>query len=334
MKFSVLTTVAAVLAASTSVTALPASESPAMLARAELESRATCSKAATDKLIFKVSINSFEKARKAKNPSKCNWSSDGCSWSPDKPDGYNFIPSCHRHDFGYRNTKAQKRFTKAMKAKIDTNFKNDLYHYCARFSGWSSWKGVECRRLADVYVAFVRKYGKRNEIGDVAFTKREDNIFDIDLDDDIEGQELPDVEGEDVGEVDDASVDKREEDVEGEEFEEVEEVEEVDEVDEVDDASIDKREEDVEGEEFEEVDEVEEVEEVDNATVSKREEDVEGEEFKEVDDATLAERDEDSVLNITVDEDIEGQEIPDVLPADAEGDEVEDLDAYLGEDEE
>ncbi|KFY22457.1 hypothetical protein V491_02801 [Pseudogymnoascus sp. VKM F-3775] len=302
MKFSVLTTVAAVLAASTSVTALPASESPAMLARAELESRATCSKAATDKLIFKVSINSFEKARKAKNPSKCNWSSDGCSWSPDKPDGYNFIPSCHRHDFGYRNTKAQKRFTKAMKAKIDTNFKNDLYHYCARFSGWSSWKGVECRRLADVYVAFVRKYGKRNEIGDVAFTKREDNIFDIDLDDDIEGQELPDVEGEDVGEVDDASIDKREEDVEGEEFEEV--------------------------------DEVEGVEEVDNATVSKREEDVEGEEFKEVDDATLAERDEDSVLNITVDEDIEGQEIPDVLPADAEGDEVEDLDAYLGEDEE
>ncbi|OBT71300.1 hypothetical protein VF21_09942 [Pseudogymnoascus sp. 05NY08] len=192
MKFTVLTTVATVLAASTSVTALPASESPSMIARAELESRATCSNAATDTLIFSVSIDSFENSRNAQNPS-CDWSSDGCSWSPDKPDGYNFIPSCRRHDFGYRNTKAQARFTAAMKTKADDNFKKDLYNYCAQFSGLSSWKGVECRRLADIYVAFVRKFGKRNEIGDVAFTKRENNIFDIELDDDIEGQEIPDV---------------------------------------------------------------------------------------------------------------------------------------------
>ncbi|OBT65044.1 hypothetical protein VE03_05189 [Pseudogymnoascus sp. 23342-1-I1] len=278
MKFSVLTTVAAVLAASTSVTALPVSESLSMIARAELETRATCSKAATDKLIFKVSITSFEKARKAKNPSKCNWSSDGCSWSPDKPDGYNFIPSCHRHDFGYRNTKSQKRFTKAMKKKIDDNFKADLYRYCARFSGLSSWKGVECRRLADVYVAFVRKFGKRNEIGDVAFSKRKNNIFDIELDEDIEGQEIPDVlpEDEEGGDVDEVS--KREVD---------EEIEEID--------------------IFE--DEVEEADEI-------------------------SKRDEDSVLEIAVDEDIEGQDIPDVLLEDVEGDEVEDLDAYLGDEEE
>ncbi|KFY65803.1 hypothetical protein V496_02324 [Pseudogymnoascus sp. VKM F-4515 (FW-2607)] len=281
MKFSVLTTVAAVLAASTSVTALPVSESPSMIARAELETRATCSKAATDKLIFKVSINSFEKARKAKNPSKCNWSSDGCSWSPDKPDGYNFLPSCHRHDFGYRNTKSQKRFTKAMKKKIDNNFKSDLYRYCARFSGLSSWKGVECRRLADVYVAFVRKLGKRDQIGDVAFTKRENNIFDIELDEDIEGQEIPDVLPED------------------------EEGEDVDE--------ISKREVDEEVEEIEEVDIFED-------------EDIEEDE--------ISKRDEDSVLEIAVDEDIEGQDIPDVLPEGVEGDEVEDLDAYLGEEEE
>ncbi|KFZ09173.1 hypothetical protein V502_08877 [Pseudogymnoascus sp. VKM F-4520 (FW-2644)] len=275
MKFSVLTTVATILAASTSVSALPTSESASMAARAELESRATCSKAATDKLIFKVSINSFEMARKAKNPSKCNWSSDGCSWSPDKLDGYNFIPSCHRHDFGYRNTKSQKRFTKAMKKKIDDNFKKDLYHYCAQFSGLSSWKGVECRRLADIYVAFVRKYGKRDQIGDVAFSKREENIFDIDLDEDIEGQEIPDLLPEEVegGEVD--GISKREEDI----F----------------DITAD--------EDIEEVDEI-----------SKREED--------------------TALNIALDEDIEGQEIPDVLPEDVEGDEVEDIDAYLGEEEE
>lgn len=208
MKFSILAAVA-VLAASTSVSALPTySESPEMIARTALESRATtCTKAGTDKLLFKVSLSSFEKARKSKNPSKCNWHSDNCSWSPDKPDGFNFIPSCHRHDFGYRNTKAQKRFTKAMKKKVDDNFKKDLYHYCAQFSGIWSYKGVECRRIADVYVYFVRKHGKRDEIDDVSFTKREDNIFNIALDEDIKGQEIPnvlpeDVEGEEVDDLD------------------------------------------------------------------------------------------------------------------------------------
>lgn len=211
MKFS-LYAIVAILAASTSVSALPTySESPEMIARTALESRAkTCTKASVDKLLFKVSIKSFQKARKAKNPSKCVWKTDNCSYSPDKPDGYNFIPSCQRHDFGYRNTKKQKRFTKAMKKKIDNNFKKDLYHYCAQFSGLSSWKGVECRRLADVYVAAVRKYGKRDEVDEldgVTFTKTEDNIFDIELDADIPGQDIPDVlpdeaEGEEVEDLD------------------------------------------------------------------------------------------------------------------------------------
>ncbi|KAA8647964.1 hypothetical protein EYZ11_005669 [Aspergillus tanneri] len=174
-----------------------------------LQARAkTCSVKATNNLIFKVSMKTFQKARKAKNPSKCNWSSDNCSKSPDKPDGYNFIPSCQRHDFGYRNTKKQKRFTKAMKKRIDDNFKKDLYKYCSQFSGWSSWKGVECRRLADIYYAAVRKFGKREwelEFDDEPkFEKRDDAADDAqpdefdgfdgsELDADIEGQEIPEV---------------------------------------------------------------------------------------------------------------------------------------------
>ncbi|KAK2599027.1 hypothetical protein QQS21_005493 [Conoideocrella luteorostrata] len=191
--------VVALLAATTS--ALPAATPAEALHR--LENRATtCSNGATDNLIFKVSIGSFEKARKAKNPSKCNWSSDNCSWSPDKPGGYNFIPSCHRHDFGYRNTKAQKRFTKAMKKRVDDNFKKDLYKYCSQFSGIWSFKGVECRRYADIYVAFVRKFGKRDE-GAIEFNKRENSVLDIELDEDIEGQEIPEVLENDGPDVDD-----------------------------------------------------------------------------------------------------------------------------------
>ncbi|CEJ81531.1 Putative Secretory phospholipase A2 [[Torrubiella] hemipterigena] len=157
MKFSILS-VAALMATATA-TAIP---TPAE-ALSVLEARAgACTNAGVDNLLLHTSIEDFEKARNAKNPSGCDWSSDNCSSSPDKPDGYNFIPSCQRHDFGYRNTKKQNRF-KEMKTKIDDNFHNDLYKYCSQFHGLSSWKGVECRRLADIYVAAVRKFGKREE---------------------------------------------------------------------------------------------------------------------------------------------------------------------------
>ncbi|OAQ61468.1 phospholipase A2 [Pochonia chlamydosporia 170] len=177
MKGFITTAVVFAVAASALPTASPAE------ALWQLENRATtCTNAATDNLIFTVSIDSFEKSRNAKDPSACDWSSDNCSWSPDKPDGFNFIPSCHRHDFGYRNTKAQKRFTTDMKTRIDDNFKKDLYKYCSQFSGIWSYKGVECRRIADIYVAFVRKLGKR--VGEEReFTARETSILDIQLDD-------------------------------------------------------------------------------------------------------------------------------------------------------
>lgn len=196
-----LITSLAILAATVSALPTSSAETDASLVLLHFEKRATtCTNTATDNLLFKASIGSFEEARKANNPSKCNWSSDNCSKSPDKPDGYNFIPSCQRHDFGYRNTKAQKRFTSAMKKQIDDNFKKDLYKYCSQFSGWSSWKGVECRRLADIYYAAVRKFGKRNDETRVV----EPNNFDgSHLDPDIDGQVIPDVLEEDGYDVED-----------------------------------------------------------------------------------------------------------------------------------
>lgn len=159
---SPLTIAVALLATAGSALPTSSAETSASIARSQLENRATtCTTAGTDNLIFSVSIGTFLKARTAKDPSQCNWTSDNCSHSPDKPAGYNFIPSCQRHDFGYRNTKSQRRFTTAMKKRIDDNFKNDLYKYCSQFSGWVSWKGVECRRYADIYVAAVRELGKR-----------------------------------------------------------------------------------------------------------------------------------------------------------------------------
>lgn len=197
---SSLTASLVLLAAAAS--ARPTVETDASIALRALENRATtCSAASTDNLIFSVSIGTFLNARSAQNPTQCIWASDNCSKSPDKPRGYDFIPGCQRHDFGYRNTKSQGRFTSAMKKRIDDNFKNDLYTYCSQFSGLSSWKGVECRRYADIYYAAVRAFGKRELEFDEASGKyvaraepgKFDNFDGSELDDDIEGQVIPEV---------------------------------------------------------------------------------------------------------------------------------------------
>ncbi|KAF2477757.1 uncharacterized protein BDR25DRAFT_330420 [Lindgomyces ingoldianus] len=96
-----------------------------------LSPRAETIQQATDRLLFSSTISQFEAARNAKDPSTLEWSSDGCSDSPDNPLGFNFLPSCHRHDFGYRNYKIQSRFTSSAKANIDNNFKSDLYNHFA-----------------------------------------------------------------------------------------------------------------------------------------------------------------------------------------------------------
>lgn len=79
----------------------------------------------TDQLLFSASLPEFTTHRNARDPAALNWSSDGCSASPDNPFGFPFTPACNRHDFGYTNYRAQGRFSKSAKAKIDTNFKDE-----------------------------------------------------------------------------------------------------------------------------------------------------------------------------------------------------------------
>lgn len=119
---------------------------------------ATCL-ATTDNLLLHTPMPAFQTARNAKNPAYLDWTSDGCTDSPDKPLGYNFLPSCQRHDFGYRNYKAQGRFTEPNRKIIDDNLKADLYNECSKYKGLQALKGVECRGLADVYYDAVREFG-------------------------------------------------------------------------------------------------------------------------------------------------------------------------------
>ncbi|ORY12657.1 prokaryotic phospholipase A2-domain-containing protein, partial [Clohesyomyces aquaticus] len=114
---------------------------------------------ATDRLLFSSTIAQFEAARNAKNPSTLDWSSDGCSDSPDNPFGFNFLQSCHRHDFGYRNYKKQSRFTDAAKAKIDTNFKTDMHNQCEKEG--NVFEVAACKGVADVYYEAVKEFGSK-----------------------------------------------------------------------------------------------------------------------------------------------------------------------------
>ncbi|RPA87404.1 hypothetical protein BJ508DRAFT_320424 [Ascobolus immersus RN42] len=130
----------------------------------QLDARETA-KAATDRLLFKASLTTFTKARNSKKPASLNWASDGCSKAPDKPLGFDFLPRCRRHDFGYRNYKKQKRLSEKNRKKIDDKFKADLYAYCKKFTGLQSYKGVACRRTADIYYKAVRAAGDGRVFG-------------------------------------------------------------------------------------------------------------------------------------------------------------------------
>ena len=79
----------------------------------------------TDTRLFSNSLNAFIQYRNVKDPSTLNWNSDGCTDSPENPWGWSFYKACYRHDFGYRNYKAQNRFTTANKDKIDNKFLNE-----------------------------------------------------------------------------------------------------------------------------------------------------------------------------------------------------------------
>ncbi|WP_424185571.1 phospholipase [Actinokineospora sp. G85] len=119
-------------------------------ASAELSS--TQLRSTTDSYLYTQSLNGFQTTRNNRPyASQLDWSSDGCSNSPDNPFGFNFVKACYRHDFGYRNYKRQSRFTEANRLRIDNNFKEDLYEICA--GNWS------CNRTADVYYSAVRQFG-------------------------------------------------------------------------------------------------------------------------------------------------------------------------------
>ncbi|KAI4616928.1 hypothetical protein J4E83_006510 [Alternaria metachromatica] len=143
---------------STIITALLGFASLAVSAPAQLVERQGTLEQVTDSYMFDISIAEFIANRNGKvGPPELNWESNGCTASPDNPFGFDFINSCYRHDFGYRNYKQQGRFD-AMKARTDSNFKTDMFNQCATEKA----KGP-CEATATLYYEAVKAFGKREE---------------------------------------------------------------------------------------------------------------------------------------------------------------------------
>jgi hypothetical protein len=128
------------------------------------EKKCECTAKITDNYVFKLSLNEFHSKRDNKTPSCCDWTTDDCSKAPDKFKDFSFVRACQRHDFGYRNSKKQKRFTSAHRKKLDDQFKDDLHSLCDKAPKATV---VGCKALANTYYAGVRICGG----GDCPFLK-------------------------------------------------------------------------------------------------------------------------------------------------------------------
>ncbi len=85
-----------------------------------------------------------------------DWTTDYCSYSPDKPLGFNFKPACQRHDFNYRNFKATVMFNHDSRLIIDNQLLADMDRICR---GYAWWQRPACYGTADTYYGAVRTFG-------------------------------------------------------------------------------------------------------------------------------------------------------------------------------
>ncbi|KPI43731.1 uncharacterized protein AB675_6170 [Cyphellophora attinorum] len=128
---------------------------------AAIEPRETDTEA-TDRLLFDTPMSTFLDAKRLLNPSTLDWTDNGCGAKADDvitdhPDGFDFLPACQRHDFGYRNYKKQGRCDDSDKAKIDQNFRDDMDRICGAAPGFI--KKLQCMGYAEVYYLGVRVGG-------------------------------------------------------------------------------------------------------------------------------------------------------------------------------
>nr|WP_083977736.1 phospholipase A2 [Herbidospora sakaeratensis] len=112
----------------------------------------------TDQLLFEVSLDDFVERAEEKGEGLV-WSVDDCSFAGGDG-GFGFADACRRHDFGYRNYRAQDRLTPEGRERIDGQLLADVNTLCGRYRGWETFRGVACRGEGQALHALVRGVGR------------------------------------------------------------------------------------------------------------------------------------------------------------------------------
>jgi len=98
------------------------------------------------------------KPRLARTHPHLDWSTDGCSAPVVGSEGrtFDFRSACARHDFSYRNFSALGLLDETLRARIDEQFRRDLYRSCER---QLRTRRVRCVAWAELFVEVVRRVG-------------------------------------------------------------------------------------------------------------------------------------------------------------------------------
>lgn len=109
---------------------------------------------------FELDLAGFTrlKPRLARTHLHLDWSTDGCSAPVVGSEGrtFDFRSACARHDFSYRNFSALGLLDEALRARIDEQFRRDLYRSCER---QLRTRRVRCVAWAELFVEVVRRVG-------------------------------------------------------------------------------------------------------------------------------------------------------------------------------
>lgn len=115
-----------------------------------------CSPKNTDWLVWHAPLANFHKHRELDSPDCFDWTSDGCTSSPNHLFGFNFVDACQRHDFAYRNLGKQGRLTSETRQEADKNFLDDLKMICMKAS---HGRRPLCTLTRVIYFSGVRLFG-------------------------------------------------------------------------------------------------------------------------------------------------------------------------------
>ncbi len=110
------------------------------------------------RIAFDLDLTTFARQRTTLSRAypELDWSTDGCSAPLIGSEGrtFDFRIPCARHDFSYRNFTALGLLDEPLRARVDEQFRKDLYRSCER---QLRTRRVRCVAWAELFVEVVRR---------------------------------------------------------------------------------------------------------------------------------------------------------------------------------